>query len=325
MIWRIAAAIIALALIYAFGQVAWRVSFGNAPPAATSALPPAPAVSLTARPPPTRLETSVPDIAPALPAAPPSPCQPSPAFDTVAAHNAASLQTASWSVFGRPETGWEIYEPLTAQEIGTACPPQAAGFAEALAAWQGAHGLPANGVMDSPTLTALKLVWLRRRPFVAATAHGVCPPPPAPDQLASARPDEGYETKPIQLRPAALDAYRAMVMAARAEQPTIAHDRRLLTIFSGYRDPVSDAANCALEGNCGTIAKANCSAHRTGTAMDLYLGSAPGYPPESSADPNRLYQSRTPAYRWLAANAGRFGFVSYPFEPWHWEWTGAAP
>ncbi len=31
---------------------------------------------------------------------------------------------------------------------------------------------------------------------------------------------------------------------------------------------------------------------------------------------------QTPAYRWLLANARRFGFVNYVFEPWHWEWTG---
>jgi LAS superfamily LD-carboxypeptidase LdcB len=59
--------------------------------------------------------------------------------------------------------------------------------------------------------------------------------------------------------------------------------------------------------------------------MDLFLGAAPGYPPESSADPNRLYQSQSGAYRWMVANAARFGFVNYPFEPWHWEWTGEAP
>jgi LAS superfamily LD-carboxypeptidase LdcB len=35
--------------------------------------------------------------------------------------------------------------------------------------------------------------------------------------------------------------------------------------------------------------------------------------------------TRTATYRWLLANAGRFGFVNYPFEPWHWEWTGEAP
>jgi D-alanyl-D-alanine carboxypeptidase len=325
MIWRIAAAIIVLALVYAFGQVAWRVSFGHAPPpVATSALPPAPSVAASDSQTRPRLETSVPIIAPPAAASPPEPCQPSAAFDAAAARNAASLETAAWSVFGRAETGWEVYQPLTASEIGTACPAQAAGFAQALAAWQGMHGLPPDGIMDSATLMGLKLVWLRRRPFAAATAHGACPPPPAPDQLAFARPDEGYQTKPIQLRPGALDSYRAMVAAARAEQPAITGDKQLLTIFSGYRDPVSDAANCARDGNCGTIAKANCSAHRTGTAIDMYLGSAPGYPPESSADPNRLYQSRSPAYRWLAANAARFGFVNYPFEPWHWEWTGAA-
>jgi hypothetical protein len=176
--------------------------------------------------------------------------------------------------------------------------------------------------MDAPTLTALRVVWLRRRSFVGASARTVCPPPPAADQLVWASKEEGYSGKPIQLQPPALSAYRAMVAAARAETPAVASDRRLMTIFSGYRDPVSDAPACARDGNCGTIAKANCSAHRTGLALDMYLGAAPGYPPESSADPNRLYQSRSAAYHWLVANAGRFGFVNYPFEPWHWEWTG---
>ena len=67
-----------------------------------------------------------------------------------------------------------------------------------------------------------------------------------------------------------------MVAAARAGVPAIAADRTLLTIFSGWRDPAADAARCALEGDCGTIARANCSAHRTGLAVDLYLAPAPG-------------------------------------------------
>jgi LAS superfamily LD-carboxypeptidase LdcB len=33
----------------------------------------------------------------------------------------------------------------------------------------------------------------------------------------------------------------------------------------------------------------------------------------------------TPTYQWLVAHAHRYGFVNYPFEPWHWEWTGEAP
>jgi D-alanyl-D-alanine carboxypeptidase len=313
-IWRIAAAIIALALVYAAGESAWRALTRHAPPALTSG-PAAPRPAIVLNPAPL----------PVPPPAAPTPCPSALAFAVAAQQNAASLQTAAWSVFGRSETGWEIYAPLVAHEIGTACAPQADGFAQALALWQRAHDLPLTGVMDAPTLKALNLVWLRRRPFVAASGHGVCPPPPAPDHLAWAAKDEGYSGKPIQLRPAALNAYRALVIAARAEVPAVAADKRLLTIFSGYRDPVSDAAACARDGNCGTIAKANCSAHRTGLAMDLYLGAAPGYLPESSADPNRLHQSRSAAYRWLVANADRFGFAGYPFEPWHWEWTGEAP
>ena len=250
-------------------------------------------------------------------------CETQAAFASAAFANGASLQMAQWSVFGRPETGWAMYAPLIAHELRVACPPQSAVFAAALAQWQGDHRLPASGEMDEATLRALDLVWLQRRPFVAATAHGQCPDPPPPEDLASISPAEGYLAQPARLRPGALAAYRRLVAAARAESPAIAADPRLLSIFSGYRDPAADAAACAASNTCGTPARAGtCSAHRTGLAMDLYLGSAPGYPPESSADPNRLFQSQSPAYRWLVANAGRFGFVNYPFEPWHWEWAG---
>jgi hypothetical protein len=251
-------------------------------------------------------------------------CEQSASLVPAALQNGLSRTTAPWSVFGRAETGWAIYEPLVAHEIGTACPADSAAFARALAAWQASRRLPASGVMDAPTLTAMRLAWLARRPFVAQSRRG-CPPPPAPAALVQARPDEGYETKPIQLLPQALYAWRAMVAAARTESPAIAADRRLLAIFSGYRDPVGDTVHCALTGECGTIARALCSAHRTGLAMDLYLGSAPGYGPASSDDANRLYQSRTPAYLWLVANAARFGFVNYPFEPWHWEYVARTP
>ena len=250
-------------------------------------------------------------------------CQPAPAFASAAQQNGASLRTAAWSVFGRPETGWEIYAPLTAREIGIDCPGDAPGFAAALAAWQGDHRLPASGVMDAATLSALDRTWQGRRPFVVASAHGVCPAPPI--ALANARVDEGYGGKQIQLRAGALDAYRRMVAAARADKPVLAADRRMLTIFSGYRDPAADAARCAKELNCNAVVRATCSAHRTGLAMDLFLGAAPGYPPDSSADPNRLYQSRSNAYLWMVAHARQFGFVNYPFEPWHWEWTGEPP
>ena len=319
MIWRLAGLLLTLLGLYiGFELVRHALSRPKVEPVAATApiVKPAPVI-------PAPAPARPPDLA-ASPAKP-APCAPAPAFTAAAAMNAASLTGAAWSVFGRPETGWEIYAPLVAHEIGAACGPDQPGFAAALADWQGRNGRPATGIMDPDTLKALDILWLRRRPFVAASAHGACPPPPPAAALASATPAEGYLTKSIQLRAGALEAYRRMAAAARAELPSMAADKRLLTIFSGYRDPADDAARCAKDGNCGTIAKANCSAHRTGLAMDLFLGAPPGFPPESSADANRLYQSRSEVYRWLVANAARFGFMPYPFEPWHWEWTGEAP
>ena len=234
--------------------------------------------------------------------------------------NAASLTQMAWAPFGRPETGWAIYEPLVANELETSCAAESPGFAARAALWQRAHGLGGAGVVDGPTLSLMKSIWQSRRPFVPASRL-VCPAPPAEAFLARAAPAESYGGKIILLRPGVLDAYRAMVAAARAEAPALRADPRLLTIFSGYRSPAYDDARCQREQNCQGVVRATCSAHRTGLAFDLYLGAAPGFGPDSSADANRLFISRGAAYRWLVANAHRFGFVNYPFEPWHWEFV----
>ena len=254
----------------------------------------------------------------------PTACQAA-GFAGPALANTQSVRGLAWTPFGRPETGWEIYAPRIAQELGVRCGPTTEAFARALAAWQARHRLGGEGVFNPETFAAMKGAWQGQRPFVRLSARGVCPPAPAETSLAAARPDEGYGGKLVQLRPAALDAYRRMAAAARAEVPAIRADARNLTLFSGFRSPDSDAARCARDGNCDGRARATCSAHRTGLALDLYVGQAPGFGPDSSADANRLVQSRSAAYGWLLANAGRFGFVNYPFEPWHWEWTGEAP
>ena len=239
--------------------------------------------------------------------------------------NAASLDTLAWAPFRRAELGWATYAPLIAREIATGCAPATPGFAAALAAWQARQTLPADGIMSEAVFARMRDVIELRRPFVRASGHGVCPAPPPESALAWADKAEGYSGKPIELRPAALAAYRRLAAAARAADPRIAADPRNLTIFSGFRSPGADDARCAGDGNCDNTVRSTCSAHRTGLAVDLYVGEAPGLRPDSSADPNRLFMSRTPTYRWLVANADRFGFVPYPFEPWHWEWTGEAP
>jgi LAS superfamily LD-carboxypeptidase LdcB len=70
------------------------------------------------------------------------------------------------------------------------------------------------------------------------------------------------------------------------------------------------------------LRRAVCSPHRTGTAVDLYVGHLQGMGVDSTDVHSRRYMSQTPTYRWLVKNAGRFGFVPYVYEPWHWEWIG---
>ena len=62
--------------------------------------------------------------------------------------------------------------------------------------------------------------------------------------------------------------------------------------------------------------------HWSGVAVDLNVGYAEGHAPADMDWSNRLFQVNQPAYRWLLANAERFGFANYFAEPWHWEWGG---
>ena len=246
-------------------------------------------------------------------------CRLGPAGD--AAANAASLTTLAWAPFRRPEIGWDIYAPLAAREIGSACDAASPGFAAALSRWRRAHGLGGSGVMDTAVFTALQQIWLARRPFVIESRK-VCPPPPPESALSAALGDELWGGKPALALPEVLSAYRAMRKAAREGDPVIAADHKLMSIFSAYRSPDHDAARCALENNCQGVTRTVCSAHRTAMALDLYLGAAPGSAIDTSADINRRFISQSASYRWMVRNAARFGFVNYPFEPWHWEWTG---
>lgn len=236
--------------------------------------------------------------------------------------NATFVNTLVWLPFRRPEIGWATYAPLIAREIGTSCGPHTPGFAAALGRWQAGAGRGGSGVFGPDDWAIMKPRWHQRRPFVALRRTG-CPPPPGPAGLAAARGSEGYMGKAIQLQPGALAAYRRMVADARARLGPAAAPP-MLTIFSGFRDPAADAARCAAQGNCDGMRRAVCSPHRTGTALDIVVGNAPGHPVDSTADVNRRAMSRTPAYRWLVANAHRYGFAPYAFEPWHWEWTGRA-
>lgn len=246
-----------------------------------------------------------------------------PRFHAAARRNGQTLDTLSWAPFGVEERGWETYAPLLGREIGTTCGFGTPAYAQALAAWQLSHQLPADGEFGPETFEVLKGVLQERRPFVMARVQGVCPEGPTPIQLVAVPThEETFAREGRQLRPEVLAAWRRMVAAARAEVPAVRADPTALTLFSGFRDPAADEARCAAEGNCDGARRASCSPHRTGAAIDVNVGWAPGQTADSVAFENRLHQTRTPAYRWLVANAHRFGFVNYVFEPWHWEWVG---
>ena len=246
-------------------------------------------------------------------------------FQAAAKSNAASLAAPDWSPFGRPEKGWAIYAPKIADEIGARCAPDTPRFARVLAGWQHRRGLAGGGRLDPTSFEVMKSAWQARRAFVALRAGGVCPDAPALTRLAAAAPEESDGGKIILLRAGALAALRRMVAGAKAAVPEAAADPERLMLFSGFRAPADDAARCEAEANCNGLVRAQCSAHRTGLAIDLVMGAAPGFDVDSSADANRLWQTRTATYRWMVANARRYGFVNYVFEPWHWEWTGEEP
>lgn len=237
--------------------------------------------------------------------------------------NALSLTTLSWTPFNQVETGWETYVPMLQQEIGVRCDPASGAFAAGLAGFQSRYNLSPTGVFDAATFMVLKGLLQERRPFVMARLRNECPEPPPLNQLAYLSPEEEHADRLTRLlRRDVLDAYRRMAAAARAEVPAIAADPELLQIFSGFRDPEADAARCAAQGNCDGVRRAVCSSHRTGTAVDLFVGKAPGLGVDSTAPASRLHMSRGPAYQWLVRNAGRFGFTPYLYEPWHWEYVG---
>jgi hypothetical protein len=92
------------------------------------------------------------------------------------------------------------------------------------------------------------------------------------------------------MRPDVALAFDRMAAAAAAAGVS-------LTINSGYRSDAEQAALYARHPDPRWVAPPGKSLHRLGTELDL---GPPG------------------AYRWLAANARRFGFVQrYSWEPWH--------
>jgi soluble lytic murein transglycosylase-like protein len=99
------------------------------------------------------------------------------------------------------------------------------------------------------------------------------------------------------MRPDVAAAFDRMAAAASA-------DGIALIVVSGFRSDAEQAQLFAANPDPRWVAPPGKSLHRLGTELDLG--------PDA-------------AYGWLAANAGRFGFVKrYDWEPWHFGFTGNA-
>ena len=126
-----------------------------------------------------------------------------------------------------------------------------------------------------------------------------------------------------RLTPEAAEKWHAMVAAAEAGGVT-------LMIVSGFRSYEYQAALIRKKINAGQVitdilavnAAPGHSEHHTGLAVDI---ATPGSRPLTEEF------EESAAFRWLGANAGRFGFsMSYPrdnpwgiiYEPWHWAMNG---
>jgi len=229
-----------------------------------------------------------------------------------------------WSFGVKPQRGWTIYEPLICQIINADAGPATDEFARKLARWQHSEGLRGTGVLDAETWGAMIRDLQSHR--IKSSQY------PDPDRLVTVASSQFWDPqRPEELRQVERDAYAAykrMISAAASDKSLglsvsksgeLLPEEHYLKIISAFRPREYQEQLRKQSPNADRTSLAVNSPHFTGRALDLYVGGEP----VSTKDANRLIQTRTPIYRWLVKNAGRFGFKPYFYEPWHWEYVTA--
>jgi uncharacterized protein YcbK (DUF882 family) len=244
-------------------------------------------------------------------------------FAEAAERNTVMKYELSWAFGGKQQRGWYLYAPLISRTIETEGEAAGSDFAAALSRWQTGAGLRPSGVLDDETLYRMVSTWqgarLKNKEYAT------------PDRLLQAPSSDFYDpTRADALRQVDREtyaAYKRMVAAAAADPSLglkvtaageLAPEEKFLKIISSFRSREHQASLRAQSPGSGRAGLAVNSPHFTGRALDLYVGGEP----VETRDSNRALQVQTPAYRWLVANAERFGFRPYYYEPWHWEYVG---
>ena len=234
------------------------------------------------------------------------------------------------------ELGWRAQHDAIVRLLGFVdFTPDEKTFAEAVARWQRGQGLKGDGIVGPNT-------WARMRSALATFSGGAPSAPPAPfgfrptpvespgggrieDKTEPSRADlvtvAGFGGKRIELHRYAAEAWRALVGAARDAG---LRDPLLLPV-SGYRSVAHqerlwrealDKYKSREEAR-KWVAPPGGSPHHSGRAIDFYIGG-------KNSSGNVANIRTLPAYKWLVANAARFGFYPYEREPWHWEYNPPA-
>ena len=125
----------------------------------------------------------------------------------------------------------------------------------------------------------------------------------------------GSDTHGIRVAPSLRPQLVRMLAAAKADG--------LYITGGGYRSPANQIRLRAAHCGGGTFniyhkrssqcrpptARPGNSQHERGLAVDFSYG-------------GNIFNRSSPGYRWLKANAWKYGFKNLPSEPWHWSTTG---
>jgi zinc D-Ala-D-Ala carboxypeptidase len=244
-------------------------------------------------------------------------------FEAAATTNATLRNELAWTFGGKQQRGWYLYDLLIGKTLDTKHDPGTSDFAASMAKWQKRRGITVDGILDEDALMAMVSQWQGNRLKNRADA--------TPDQLLTAPPADFYDpSRADELRQVERNTYAAYkkLIAAAIADPTLklvhtapdqlAPKEQYFKIVSAFRSREYQDNLRRKSPNAGSAGLAmNNSPHFTGRALDLFVGGSP----VETKDSNRAIQVNTPAYRWLVANAERFGFRPYFYEPWHWEYV----
>lgn len=202
----------------------------------------------------------------------------------------------------------------------SAAPASGAAAAGRISGW-GVHGIPFAGARSLSGFAASITARDPRSNVQCSADERRIHPIVEPSRAELVNVEARYLANPGQPRQLQRAAYEAYVrMKAAAEADGIAP--RLLTVTSGYRSVArqrqlwEDAVRRYGSPQAARkwVAPPGGSAHHTGRAVDLWLGTA-------NSSRNIAALRATAPYRWLVCNAARFGFFPYAVEPWHWEYN----